>query len=93
MSDQRDSEHQARFEPAITEDGHRMEVVANIAGPAEAEQAVNAGAEGVGLLRTEFLFLDRPSPPSEEEQYQAYRRAVEFLGGLPLIIRTGYRRG
>ncbi|GAB6904172.1 Multiphosphoryl transfer protein (Includes: Phosphoenolpyruvate-protein phosphotransferase; Phosphocarrier protein HPr; Fructose-specific phosphotransferase enzyme IIA component) [Desulfosarcina cetonica] len=88
LSDQRDSEHQARFEPAITEDGHRMEVVANIAGPAEAEQAVNAGAEGVGLLRTEFLFLDRPSPPSEEEQYQAYRRAVEFLGGLPLIIRT-----
>jgi phosphocarrier protein FPr len=63
-------------------------VVANIASAAEAEQAVNGGAEGVGLLRTEFLFLDRSEPPTEEEQYRAYSQMVKALGGLPLIIRT-----
>ena len=88
LSDQRESEHQSRFEPAYTTDGHRIEVVANIAGAAEAEQAVNGGAEGVGLLRTEFLYLDRSAPPTEEEQYRAYRQMVKSLGGLPLIIRT-----
>jgi phosphoenolpyruvate-protein phosphotransferase len=62
--------------------------VANIGGPAEAEQAVNAGAEGVGLVRTEFLFLNRAAPPSEEEQYEAYLQMVQALAGLPLIIRT-----
>jgi phosphoenolpyruvate-protein phosphotransferase len=88
LADQRDSEHRTRFEPAITTDGHRIEVVANIASAAEAEQAVNGGAEGVGLLRTEFLFLDRSEPPTEEEQYRAYSQMVKALGGLPLIIRT-----
>lgn len=88
LSDQRQSEHRTRFEPAYTTDGHRIEVVANIAGAAEAEQAVNGGAEGVGLLRTEFLYLDRSEPPTEEEQYRAYRQMLESLGGLPLIIRT-----
>jgi phosphoenolpyruvate-protein phosphotransferase len=84
----RDAEYQARYEPAITWDGHRVEVVANIGGPAEAEQAVNAGAEGVGLVRTEFLFLNRSAPPSEEEQYEAYLQMVKAMAGLPLIIRT-----
>ena len=88
LADQRDSEYRTRFEPAITTDGHRIEVVANIANAAEAEQAVNGGAEGVGLLRTEFLFLDRSEPPTEEEQYRAYSQMVVALGGLPLIIRT-----
>jgi phosphoenolpyruvate-protein phosphotransferase len=88
LADQRDSEHRTRFEPAITTDGHRVEVVANIASAAEAEQAVNNGAEGVGLLRTEFLFLDRSEPPAEEEQYRSYSQMVKALGGLPLIIRT-----
>jgi phosphoenolpyruvate-protein phosphotransferase len=84
----RDAEYQARFEPALTTDGHRLEVVANIGKASEAAQAVEAGAEGVGLMRTEFLFLDRETPPSEEEQYLAYKEMVEALGGLPLIIRT-----
>jgi phosphocarrier protein FPr len=88
LADQRDSEHRTRFEPAVTTDGHRIEVVANIASAAEAEQAVNGGAEGVGLLRTEFLYLDRVEPPTEEEQYRAYSQMVKALGGLPLIIRT-----
>jgi phosphocarrier protein FPr len=65
-----------------------MEVVANIATASEAEQAVNGGAEGVGLMRTEFLFLDRSEAPTEEEQYRAYSQMTKALGGLPLIIRT-----
>jgi phosphocarrier protein FPr len=84
----RDAEYKARYEPALTTDGHRVEVVANIGKAAEAAQAVNAGGEGVGLLRTEFLYLDREGPPTEEEQYSAYLEMIEALGGLPLIVRT-----
>jgi phosphocarrier protein FPr len=79
----------AAHEPAVTTDGHRVEVAANIAGLAEAEQAVAMGAEAVGLLRSEFLFLDRSTAPSEEEQFQAYRGIARALGPKrPLIIRT-----
>ncbi len=88
MQEMRDAEYKARYEPALTTDGHRVEVVANIGKAAEAAQAVNAGGEGVGLLRTEFLFLDREAPPTEEEQYTAYLEMVTALGGLPLIVRT-----
>ena len=77
-----------RYQPALTQDGHRIEVVANIGAPEEAEQAVNAGGEGVGLLRTEFLFLNRSAPPTEEEQFTAYTQMTQALNGLPLIIRT-----
>lgn len=84
----RDAEYQSRYEPAITTDGHRVEIVANINRASEAEKAVNAGGEGVGLMRTEFLFLERSSPPSEEEQFAAYSEMVRALNGLPLIIRT-----
>ncbi|MEW6723819.1 MAG: phosphoenolpyruvate--protein phosphotransferase [Bacillota bacterium] len=75
-------------EPAHTVTGERVRVFANVAGPAEVAGAVEAGAEGIGLFRTEFLFMGRGDWPSEEEQYQAYRRAAEALGGRPLIIRT-----
>lgn len=78
----------ARFAPAITSDGHRVEVAANINRAADAPAAVAAGAEGVGLMRTEFLFLGRDSVPSEEEQFEAYRDMVRALEGRPLIIRT-----
>ncbi|MHC1711058.1 MAG: phosphoenolpyruvate--protein phosphotransferase [Solidesulfovibrio sp.] len=88
LRDLRDEEYKSRFEPALTLDGHRVEVVANIGKANEAEQAVNAGGEGVGLLRTEFLFLGRETPPDEEEQYQSYKAMVEALAGLPIIIRT-----
>lgn len=84
----REEEMLSRYQPAILTDGRRVGVVANISRVAEAEHAVNAGAEGVGLLRTEFLFLNRAAPPDEEEQYQAYREMVRALNGLPLIIRT-----
>ncbi len=75
-------------EPAITIDGHRVEIVANIRSAAEAQIAVTSGAEGVGLFRTEFLFLDRENPPDEEEQYAAYQAAAAALANRPLIIRT-----
>jgi phosphocarrier protein FPr len=88
LAELRDREARHRYQPAILTDGSRVEVVANIGAPAEAKQAVDAGAEGIGLLRSEFLFLDRDSAPSEEEQYVAYRTMVEALHGLPLIIRT-----
>jgi len=84
----REAERLACYQPAIMTDGQRIEVVANIGAAAEAEQAVNAGGEGVGLLRTEFLFLQRTEPPSEEEQFEAYRAMTQALNGLPLIIRT-----
>ncbi|GAK52705.1 phosphoenolpyruvate-protein phosphotransferase [Candidatus Moduliflexus flocculans] len=84
----RNEEFRTRFEPAITTDGHRLEVVANISHTAEAERAVNAGGEGVGLLRSEFLFLDREDAPSEAEQFTAYLDMVTALNGLPLIVRT-----
>jgi len=75
-------------EPAITRDGHRVEVVANIGNVEGARAALEAGAEGVGLLRTEFLYLERTHLPDEEEQYQAYRAIVDVFGDLPVILRT-----
>jgi len=65
-----------------------VEVAANINRAADAAKALEAGAEGVGLMRTEFLFLSRDSAPSEEEQFEAYRDMVQALKGRPLIIRT-----
>jgi phosphoenolpyruvate-protein phosphotransferase len=63
-------------------------VVANLATAADAREALAAGAEGAGLLRTEFLFQDRIDPPGEEEQYQAYRQVAEIMDGRPVVIRT-----
>ncbi len=84
----RQAEQLACYQPALMKDGHRVEVVANIGAAAEAQHAVEAGAEGVGLLRTEFLFLNRAEPPSEAEQFAAYSQMTAALNGLPLIVRT-----
>ena len=78
----------AAAEPAETRDGRRIEVVANIGSPEDVPAAIKNGAEGVGLLRSEFLFLDRDSMPSEDEQYEAYTLIAERLEGRPLILRT-----
>jgi phosphoenolpyruvate-protein phosphotransferase (PTS system enzyme I) len=75
-----------RFPPARTADGRRVRLYANLGRPEELEPALAAGAEGVGVLRTEFLFLDAPA--DEETQYHAYRALAEKLSGKPLIIRT-----
>ncbi|MFB3825215.1 MAG: phosphoenolpyruvate--protein phosphotransferase [Bryobacteraceae bacterium] len=77
-----------RLTPARTRTGRRVRVFANIGGVAESAAAVEAGAEGVGVLRTEFLFLNRATPPGEEEQLEAYRAIAAALGGRPLVIRT-----
>jgi phosphoenolpyruvate-protein phosphotransferase/dihydroxyacetone kinase phosphotransfer subunit len=74
--------------PAVTLDGARIEVAANVGSLEETEVAVAAGADGIGLLRTEFLFLDREAMPDEEEQEAAYRRVADVLAGRPLIVRT-----
>jgi multiphosphoryl transfer protein len=71
-----------------TADGMRIEVFANVGSAAEAEAAVRNGAEGCGLLRTEFLFLGRDSPPDEAEQTAAYQKIANALGARPLTIRT-----
>jgi phosphotransferase system enzyme I (PtsI) len=73
---------------ASTKDGRRIEVAANIGSAEEAEGALFWGAEGVGLFRTEFLFMKRTDLPSEEEQYEAYRNVAEAFGEKPVIIRT-----
>jgi multiphosphoryl transfer protein len=76
-------------EPAVTSDGHRVEVVANIGGLEDAQQAMTKGAEGVGLLRSEFVFLDRAKAPTEDEQAEIYTAIAKALTpGQPLVIRT-----
>jgi phosphoenolpyruvate-protein phosphotransferase (PTS system enzyme I) len=80
--------HELRDLPAVTKDGHRVSIVANIEFPDEIPAALDHGAEGIGLFRTEFLYLRGGHEPTEEEQVQQYRRAVELLGGRKLVIRT-----
>ena len=77
------------FEPAITQDGHQVDIVANIGSLQDAEEAVSLGTEGVGLLRTEFIFMERPQAPTEDEQTGIYRSIAELLGpDKPMIVRT-----
>ncbi|HEX7938733.1 MAG TPA: phosphoenolpyruvate--protein phosphotransferase [Gemmatimonadaceae bacterium] len=73
---------------SVTTDGERVTLRANVDLPEEAEVAAKAGAEGVGLMRTEFLVVGRTMMPDEEEQYVAYRRVVEAFAGHPVVIRT-----
>ncbi|HEX2723931.1 MAG TPA: phosphoenolpyruvate--protein phosphotransferase, partial [Gemmatimonadaceae bacterium] len=72
----------------VTLDGVRITIRANVDLPEEAEGAAHSGAEGVGLMRTEFLVVGRATMPDEEEQYRAYKRVVEAFGGQPVVIRT-----
>jgi phosphoenolpyruvate-protein phosphotransferase (PTS system enzyme I) len=77
-----------RHVEARTRDGRRIEVAANLGSASEAQDALEWGAEGVGLFRTEFLFMERPELPSEEEQYEAYGAVARAFGEKPVIIRT-----
>ena len=86
--ERRAAEQAAAQREARTSDGARIEVLANVGSVAEAETAVRNGAEGCGLLRTEFLFLERQSPPDETEQAAEYQRIATALGGRPLTLRT-----
>lgn len=75
-------------EPAVTRDGHAIAVVANVGSAEEARLAMAEGADGVGMLRTEFAFLNRSDPPSEDEQYRAYQDIAEAVGARTLVVRT-----
>ena len=78
-----------RHTPAVTLDGQKIELLANIEMPEDTQAAITAGAVGVGLFRSEFLFMGRQGNlPGEDEQYEAYRRAVDGMNGLPVTIRT-----
>jgi phosphoenolpyruvate-protein phosphotransferase len=77
-----------RHAEARTRDGRRIEVAANLGSVSEAEDALEWGAEGVGLFRTEFLFMERDELPSEEEQYEAYGAVARAFGDKPVIVRT-----
>ncbi len=74
--------------PAETQDGRHMGILANIEFPREVEKAVEHGAEGIGLYRTEFLFLTSENPPTEQQHFEAYMEAIGQLDGRPIIIRT-----
>ncbi|UFJ42349.1 phosphoenolpyruvate--protein phosphotransferase [Brevibacillus humidisoli] len=75
-------------ELAVTADGRRVEVAANIGNPSDVKAVLDNGGEAIGLFRSEFLFLDRDTLPDEEEQFQAYRQVAEEMAGRPVIIRT-----
>ena len=74
--------------PAISKDGQRVDVSANAGSVADAAEALKMGSDGIGLLRTEFLFLERTTAPSEEEQFSVYRAIAETMKSLPVIVRT-----
>ncbi|AQY64294.1 phosphoenolpyruvate--protein phosphotransferase [Pseudomonas veronii] len=77
-----------RHQPALTRDGHAVEVFANIGESAGVASAVEQGAEGIGLLRTELIFMAHPQAPDEATQEAEYRRVLDGLGGRPLVVRT-----
>lgn len=81
-------ENAQKFEEAITTDGHKVDVVCNIAKPSDAQGVLDNGGEGVGLLRSEFLFEAAPSEPSIDEQFESLRQIAETLGDRTLIVRT-----
>ncbi len=77
-----------REKPAVTRDGTRITLLGNIEFPEEAEMVLEKGGEGIGLYRTEFLYLNRPSEPTEQEHYEAYAETISVFKHRPVIIRT-----
>ena len=88
LAEERAALDQYRYKEARTSDGRRIEVAANLGSASEAEGALEWGAEGVGLFRTEFLFMERDDLPSEDEQYDVYSTVARAFGEKPVIIRT-----
>jgi len=84
----RTQESAGRAAPAVTTDGRRVEIAANVNTPDQVAAALDLGAEGVGLMRTEFLFLERGSTPTEDEQAEIYSAMLDALDGRPLIVRA-----
>ena len=77
-----------RDKPAITTDGHEITLLGNIEFPSEAETVLEKGGQGIGLYRTEYLYLGSDREPTEEDHYASYRQVIETCGGRPLVIRT-----
>ncbi|WP_010647487.1 phosphoenolpyruvate--protein phosphotransferase [Oceanobacillus massiliensis] len=75
-------------EPTFSSDGEQVELVANIGTPNDVEGVLNNGGEGIGLYRTEFLYMGKSELPSEEEQYEAYKSVLEQMGDKPVVVRT-----
>lgn len=88
LAEERAALDEYRYVEASTSDGRRIEVAANLGSASEAEEALEWGAEGVGLFRTEFLFMQRDELPSEDEQYEAYSTVAHAFGDRPVIVRT-----
>lgn len=86
----KEKERLAKFKDvkAVTRDGEEIEVVGNIGNTSDVEPLLEQGGEGIGLFRTEFLYMDRDDLPGEEEQFEAYREVAEAMGDYPVIIRT-----
>nr|WP_295971695.1 phosphoenolpyruvate--protein phosphotransferase [uncultured Bacillus sp.] len=76
------------YEKTVTTDGHRVELAANIGTPDDVRGVLNNGGEGIGLYRTEFLYMGRDTLPTEEEQFTAYKTVLEHMGGKPVVVRT-----
>lgn len=74
--------------PSISKDGKKVEIAGNIGSPEDAEKVIENGGEGIGLFRTEFLFMDRDCMPTEEEQFESYKEVATAMEGKPVIIRT-----
>jgi phosphoenolpyruvate-protein phosphotransferase len=87
-NEQRAREAESASQPAVTTDGHRMEVVANVGNVEDARKALEFGAEGIGLLRTEFLFLNRSQLPDENTQFAAYKTILDLMESRPVVVRT-----
>lgn len=77
-----------KLEAVYAPDGSRLEVLSNVSAPEHVKTAIQSGAEGIGLYRTEFLFMGRSAAPDENEQYETYRQAVEAMDGKPVTFRT-----
>lgn len=89
LEQQREAHRKFRDQPSITRDGHSVELVANIGNPQDAKKAKEQGAEGIGLYRTEFLYMGGEALPTEEEQFAAYQQvAQQFDSEQPVVIRT-----
>jgi phosphoenolpyruvate-protein phosphotransferase (PTS system enzyme I) len=88
LAEERETLDEYRHIEASTSEGRRIEVAANLGSASEADDALGWGAEGVGLFRTEFLFMERDDLPSEDEQYEAYSTVARAFGEKPVIIRT-----
>lgn len=88
FSDLKKEWDQLRDEPSLTKDGKHVELAANIGTPKDLEGVNNNGGEGIGLYRTEFLYMDSSELPTEDDQYEAYKKVLEGMGDRPVVVRT-----